>query len=93
MHEIRFLPGQGWWVWPESGGKERKIVELAQQVIYHIKVVLVVYSRSRALILGLTERRNNTKYFNKKFLSLFYYDVMIFELELDFAQFFCSRGA
>ena len=62
MHEIRFLPGQGWWVWPESGGKERKIVELAQQVIYHIKVVLVVYSRSRALILGLTERRNNTKY-------------------------------
>ena len=21
MHEIRFLPGQGWWVWPGCGGK------------------------------------------------------------------------
>ena len=30
--------------------------------------------------------------FNKKILSLFYYDVMIFELELDFAQFFRSQG-
>ena len=43
-------------------GEEGKIVELAQQVTYLIKVVLVVYSRSRALILGLNERRKNTKF-------------------------------
>ena len=62
MHEIRFLPGQGWWVWPGSGGEEGKIDELAQRVTYPIKVGLVVYSRSRTLILGLNERRKNTKY-------------------------------
>ena len=43
-------------------GKEGKIVELAQQGTYPIKVDLVVYSRSRALILGLNERRKSTKY-------------------------------
>ena len=43
-------------------GKEGKIDELAQQVTYPIKVVSVVYSRRRALILGLNERRKNAKY-------------------------------
>ena len=64
------------------------------EVTYPRKVVSVVYSRSRALILSLNERRRNAKYiFNKKISRLFYCDVMIFELELDFARFFYSRGA
>ena len=70
-------------------GKEGKIVELAQQMTYPTKVVLVVYSRSRALILGLNEKRKNT--FNKNISRIFYYEVMI--IELDFVQFFCRRGA
>ena len=45
-----------------EGIKKGKIVELAQQVTYPMKVVLVVYSRSRALILGLNQRRKNTKF-------------------------------
>ena len=49
-------------MWPGLEGKEDKIVELAQQVTYPIKVVLVVYSRSRALILGFNKTRKNTKY-------------------------------
>ena len=72
-------------------GKEGKIVELAQQITYPTKVVLVVYSRSIALILGLNEKRKNT--FNKNILRIFYYEVMIIELELDFVQFFGRWGA
>ena len=73
-------------------GKEGKIVDLTQ-VTYTIKVLSVVYGRSKALILGLNERRKMQNIFNKKISSLSYYDVMIFQLELDFAQFFGSRGA
>ena len=73
-------------------GKEGKIVDLAQ-VTYTIKVLSVVYSRSKALILGLNIFCIFLLSFNKKISSLSYYDVMIFQLELDFAQFFGSRGA
>ena len=72
MHETRFLPGQKWWVWPGWGGKEGKIVELAQQITYPIKVVLVVYSRSRALILGLNERKKKYKIYSTKKFQVYF---------------------
>ena len=59
---------------------------MVRKIRYPLKVVLVVYNRIRVLIFGLNKKIQNL--FNKKVSSLFYYDVMIFELELDFARFF-----
>ena len=70
-------------------GVKGKMVELAEQVAYPIKVDLVVYSRSRAIILGLNEGKIQ---YVLSISALYYYDVMIFELELDFAQFFFVIG-
>ena len=41
----------------------------------------------------LKRKKTHIKYILQKQLSLIYYDVMILELELDFAQFVSGRGA
>ena len=88
MLKIRFLPSQGWWMRPGLGGKEGKIVELAQQVTYPIKVVLVVCSRSKALILGLNERRKIQNLFEKKIQVYFIMTSSQLSLNLILLNFF-----
>ena len=88
MLKIRFLPSQGWWMWPGLGGKEGKIVELTQQVTYPIKVVLVVCSRSKALILGLNERRKIQNLFEKKIQVYFIMTSSQLSLNLILLNFF-----
>ena len=43
--------------------------------------------------LALTKEEKIQNVSDKKISSLFYYDVIIIELELDLAQFVCGRGA